>query len=295
MYKFNEGILFKILNITLFSFYSILLVNLPKELSTVVIIFISLLFGLVGISVLMFALKISFKTNSKGLYWVRAILNIVGILSWLEALKAIGVNDGAAIGYTTPIFTMLLAVFFCKEKFNLWCLLSILLGFYGSYIILSPSIHDLSSSLGAFLAVLSALTWAVYDILCKKQTSTEHYLTQAFYNTLTTIIVILPLASYTAISRSISIMTYSNNIIIIAIIGLLSVTNKVFLFLAYSAAPVSVLMPFSYLRIIILSSLNYLIFNQAPQSTTLIGFLFISLASTLIFVIQYSGKQLQFK
>ncbi len=288
--SYNKGITLKIINIVLFSSYSILFTLLPKGLSTIVILFISLLFGLIGISGLIFALNVSFKPNNKGLYWIRALLNIVGLLSWLESLKAIGINEGAAIGYTTPIFTMLLAVFFCKEKFNLWCLLAILLGFYGSYIILHPNIHDLSTSLGAFLAVLSSFTWAVYDIICKKQTSTEHYLTQTFYTILTTVIVMLPLASYNAISGSASITAYSDNIVIMAGVGLLAAANNTVLFLAYSAAPVSVLMPFSYLRIIILSSLNYLIFNQLPQATTLVGFLFISLASTVIFIIQYLGK-----
>ena len=117
---------------------------------------------------------------------------MLGFLTWFKALQLIGINEATAISYMIPILTLLLSTLFTEEKLNILCLVGVLISFFGMYVIILPNLSEVMTSIGSIFALFSAVMWALYDIVCKLQTKTEHYLVQTFYVMFFTIIILLP-------------------------------------------------------------------------------------------------------
>lgn len=76
----------------------------------------------------------------------------------------------------------------------------------------------------------------------------------------------------------------------ICAIGILSVINVTVLFLAYKFAPIYLLMPFSYSRLIFMFVGSYLVFNIQPNYHLFLGAAVIALTSFYIFHQTHKGK-----
>ncbi|AEI89506.1 DMT family transporter [Candidatus Midichloria mitochondrii] len=178
--NYSLGIALKILNLLLITIYSLLLIKFGQGFAASQFCFLIVLIALVFLLPTVLFLKINLKLTRRvfKLHILRAFFNCGGIISWVSALRHIGANEATAISYTIPIFTSILAWFYCGEKLNGKCLIGVFSGIIGTLIVLRPSFDV--NALGILYAAFSACMWACYDIICKKQTKTEHYLKQVF-------------------------------------------------------------------------------------------------------------------
>ena len=281
---YSLGIGLKIINLILITVQSLLLVKFSKDFSSPHFCFLITSVGAFLLLPFILLLKINLKLTKYSfvLHILRAIFNCSAITSWILALKNLGANEATAVCYTIPIFTSILACFFCKEKLDYRCVLGICFGVIGTLIILKPSFSV--NHVGALYAIISAFSWACYDIVCKKQTKTEHYLRQVFYNFLFSTLILLPFAIFNW--RDINLV----HLVYISIISILSATNVVVLFLAYKLAPLILLMPFSYLRLLFMSVTTYFLFEEVLSNNTILGVILISCASAFVFWKQHKGK-----
>ncbi len=220
--------------------------------------------------------EVCFSYNRLLLYFGRSIATALGMLSWLEAMKSLGITESTIISYLTPILTSVLAVLFLKEKIRLNWLISLILGMIGIYFTVQSKNYNIQI-LGGIFALCSALSWSFYDIICKKQTKQESPFIQVFITFFLSALVILPF----------SIASWMNmNFIDIAwilMLGILSVISVFSLFMAYTLAPVSHLMPHSYLRLVFAIIAMYIIEKQLPNFSTLIGAAIIIIANLFLF------------
>ncbi|WHQ46665.1 MAG: DMT family transporter [Candidatus Midichloria sp.] len=282
--NYSLGILLKILNLLLITIYSLLLIKFSKGFAVSHFCFLIAAIAVVILLPIVLFFKINLKLTRRAfkLHVLRALLNCGGIMSWVLALRYVGANEATAISYTIPIFTSILAWFYCEERLNGKCIIGIFFGIIGTLIVLQPSFNV--TTLGVLYAAFSACMWACYDVICKKQTTTEHYLKQVFFNFLFTALILLPLALLDWQKVT------TRNLFEISIISLLSATNVVVLFLAYKLAPLILLMPFSYLRLLFMAAATYLLFGEVLRSETILGVLIISVSSWFIFWQQHKGK-----
>ncbi|MDJ1257560.1 MAG: DMT family transporter [Candidatus Midichloria sp.] len=282
--NYSLGIALKILNLLLITIYSLLLIKFGQGFAASQFCFLIVLIALVFLLPIVLFLKINLKLTREAfkLHILRALFNCGGIISWVSALRHIGANEATAISYTIPIFTSILAWLYCGEKLNGKCLIGVFFGIIGTLIVLRPSFDV--NALGILYAAFSACMWACYDIICKKQTKTEHYLKQVFFNFLFTALILLPLSMLEW--KEVMIQ----NLFEISIISILSATNVVILFLAYRLAPLILLMPFYYLRLLFMAIATYLLFGEVLKIETIIGVLITSISSGFIFWQQYKGK-----
>lgn len=102
-------------------------------------------------------------------YTTLAISGLLGIAAYNVLLNSgqATVSAGAAgfIVNTQPLFMVLLAVFFLKERFNRWSWVGALIGFSGVAVIASGQPGGLSFGTGSTLIVLAAACAAAYSIL----------------------------------------------------------------------------------------------------------------------------------
>ncbi len=286
---YTAGIVMKLLNLCLFTCMSIFSLHLSSSISLIQAFFIvaciacffMLLFLLYMF--LLYGNKEIFKLHDVKLSVIRSLFNVIGMLYWLEALRCLGGNDATAIGYMTPIFTLILAYIFCNEIPTFEIVGAILVGFLGMYIIVQPTLSHIISY-GAAFGIISALGLAMHDVLCKKQTLKEHYATQSFYQFLNIAIITAPFALYNWTTVS------SSDVLYITLMAFVSVFNVIVLFFAYKLAPVMVLMPFSYCRLIFMAVATYALFGDVPSQNSIVGAVIISIASSYIFYTQSKMK-----
>jgi drug/metabolite transporter (DMT)-like permease len=208
------------------------------------------------------------------------------MVSWLEALSRISANDATAVSYMTPVITSLLAVLFCGERLNYKCALAILASFIGAYIIIVPNGYSMISE-GGMIALFAAVMWACYDIVCKLQTTSQDKFAQTFLTFLYTVIISLPfaLSSWQPFDLS--------DLKIISVVSILSIMNVTVLFLAYKHAPINILMPYSFLRLVMMATATFILFGETIKNRTLVGTTIIIMATLFVFFSMNMRKEVK--
>jgi len=113
----------------------------------------------------------SIRMNRPKLFFGRAVINFVGMLSGFTAVTLIPLAKMTALSFTGPIFVTIGAALFLGEVIRIRRIAAIAVGFAGTLIILRPGLVDIST--GTILALVSALSIAGATLIVKKMTETE--------------------------------------------------------------------------------------------------------------------------
>ena len=105
------------------------------------------------------------KTARPGLHFIRAALLIIASTSYMWAIMWMPLDEATALSFTTPLFTVIGAVVFLKEKAGPRRWAALLVGFLGMLIILRPGVEMINWA--ALLIMVSAVTFAGL-VLCGK-------------------------------------------------------------------------------------------------------------------------------
>ena len=120
-------------------------------------------------------------------------LNLAFFFLGLKLTQAINASFLVA---AVPIFTILAAHFYLKEKFNSRLILASLIAFAGVALIIGKPYAGVSSRelAGNFLLLLATLSWVAHEIFAKKLLKTYDGGTVAFYSMAIGAFTFLPLA-----------------------------------------------------------------------------------------------------
>ena len=158
-------------------------------------LFLRYFFGMVVmLPLLRHGWAVAIPINIKGQFW-RGGVHTVGLMLWFTALPHIGLADMTALGFTGPIFIMLGAAWFLKERMRADRWVAALLGFSGVMIIVAPK---LGGSDGAYTLIMLASSpmFAASFLITKALTQTEKPTVIVLWQALTVSLFALPLAIY---------------------------------------------------------------------------------------------------
>ena len=113
----------------------------------------------------------SIRMKRPKLFFGRACINFIGMLSGFTAVTLIPLAEMTALSFTGPIFVTIGAALFLGEVIRIRRIMAIAVGFVGALIILRPGLVEVS--FGAMLALISALSIAAASLVVKKMTQTE--------------------------------------------------------------------------------------------------------------------------
>lgn len=266
--RIYKGIYLKIAHTIIFTVMSWSLLKLSGALPMPQILFCRVLTGTIFAFLLLKLMKQPIpRVSSKKSFWfysARATIGFVAMSGWLVGLKTIGINETIALGYLSPIWLMISAVVFFKEKLTVRHVVVVLINITAVMLILFPKFGtvDLHSII---VTISSGLLWTIYNSISKKQTETEHYVVQCFYTFAFSAVITLPFAIY--FWKPIMIEQFVK----LSLVGMLGVANVSVLFLAYSFTPLIVLIPFGYLRLLFSMGLSHLLYNSILNYRFLIG------------------------
>jgi drug/metabolite transporter (DMT)-like permease len=205
------------------------------------------------------------RVQRRGLVLVRAACLVGASLAMGFALRVMPVGETVAIVYLSPFMVMLLAVPLLGEKIGLPGWLAAAAGFAGILLIVRPG-GGLDPG-GVALALLTAAGSAVYALLSRVLSRTE-----------TTGALLVSMAGFGAVTFC-AMLPFgwdgrlpglADAALMVALGGLTALGHVLFT-VAHRLAPASALAPVSYLQLVWVGLLGWLVFGHVPDAVTITG------------------------
>ncbi|MEP3920612.1 DMT family transporter [Ascidiaceihabitans sp.] len=201
----------------------------------------------------------------------RGVFGASAMVLTFGGLKLISLPEATAIGYATPMFTVILAAVFLGERVRIFRLSAVGLGLLGVMIVMAPRLSldaetlTTGATLGAILTLGAALLRALVQIHVRKMVSTEHTAAIVFYFSLTATTLSLLSIPFGWVWPS------QNSLILLIGAGLVGGVAQILVTSSYRFGAASMLAPFDYSSLIFASILGYFLFSETPTSNMLFG------------------------
>ena len=237
---------------------------LSDDLHPIIICFWRCLIGLILITP--FVVRNNFKaleTKNMRLQIIRASINILSMICWFSAIGMMHFEKATALGFTTPLFTTLLAVIVLGEVIRFHRTAALILGFIGILIIIRPGYMPFE--LGVILMLIASFSFSFVLIFVKKLSATDSSLTIIFYHLLymTPVFFILALFYWENISL--------NQLIVFVFMGASGLLSHWCLAQAFKFSDTTFVMPLQFTKLIWASLIGLFIFSEKPDIWTWLG------------------------
>lgn len=206
--------------------------------------------------------------NFVGHVW-RGLFGTAGMVLTFGGLGLLPLPEVTAIGYATPIFTVLLAAMLLGERIRLIRVSAVILGLFGVMIVMWPrlTVSDLSNAatLGAMMVLMASLLRALVQIHIRQLVQTEHTAAIVFYFSLTATILSLFSIPFGWV--------WPDRLDIALLIGagLVGGVAQILVTSSYRFGAASMLAPFDYSSMIFAILIGWLVFAELPTLIMLIG------------------------
>jgi drug/metabolite transporter (DMT)-like permease len=193
----------------------------------------------------------------------RAALLIAVTLMLFVAITYIPLVDAIAIGQTTPLMVTALAGPLLGERAGAARWAAVAIGFFGVLVIIRPGLGTVH---WASVVVLAAAVFnALYYISTRALASIDRPETTVIYT------AIIGAAVLTLTLPFVWSRPDMGQLAELLALGALGFASQYLMTLAYMRAPASTLAPYTYLIIVWLAVLGYLVFGEVPDPWTAIG------------------------
>lgn len=130
--------------------------------------------------------KAIFRTERLGTHAIRNAFLYSGNVAWFFGVTKISLADVAALQFTSPLFTAIIAAALLGERIGGHRMVAILVGFAGALIIIRPGIIPLN--IGTLSILLAAFLYSCAHVVTKLLSNTESGSTVVFYMSVTILI-----------------------------------------------------------------------------------------------------------
>jgi len=207
--------------------------------------------------------KKAFETARPWMHAYRGALLAVGIGLWCMGLGMMPFASCVVINNTMPFFKMSFAVLLLGEKVGKERWLASLAGFLGCLIVFNPTAATFKPE--SLVLLLSAMCFAMLDILNKKYAVSESVVSMLFYGSVSTAVI----AAFRAWQVWVP-MEMSQYLAF----GALGVGANLLLFCllkAFTYVDASATCPYRYTEFVLSAVAGFLVFHEKPTVATLIG------------------------
>lgn len=281
--QFFRAIIFKVLSVLLFVVMAGIIKSVSGHVPPGQSVFFRSLFAIPVIVVWLAMrkeLRIGFKTQNPMNHVWRGVIGTSAMAMTFGALGLLPLPEMTAIGYAMPIFVVVFAAMFLNEQVRLFRLMTVAVGLVGVMIIMAPRLSvdviDVSETLGAVLALGSAVTAALAQVFIRKLTKTETTSSIVFWFSVT--------------ATGLSLLTIywgwvvptPKEAALLVLAGIIGGVGQILLTSSYRLADASFVAPFEYASMLFSIAIGFAFFDEVPTSTTLIGASVVIFAGILI-------------
>ena len=280
----------------LFSIQDIIIKYFSSDYSVLQIVFLRGLVAL-GIFLLLFKLmheKVALLSGRPILMLCRGLFGFASYTCYYLAVAAMPLAEVATITFTMPLFVTAMSALLLGEKVGLRRWSAVVVGFIGVLIILSPSGEF--NSLAVVFAFGASITYATQTIITRFLGSHDHPLTIAFnaifiFTCTSGILSLLMLNDIISISSSHPSLAFFSrdwmlpeavDLLLMAVIGVIAAVGFYCLSKAYCSSEASAIAPFEFTYILWAVVFGYLLWDETPGPTTILGMLVLISSSLYI-------------
>jgi len=214
-------------------------------------------------------LRETIRTKNFRGHATRSVANIVSIFCHYGGVVRIPLAEATAIGFATPLFTVVLAAIFLGETVRLWRWTAVFVGFAGVLVMLSPHLgdgtHDGRAALGAILVIISAFLISVVMIQVRHLSKTESTPRLVLY--------------YSSFATLVSLVTLYwgwvvpswGDLLALIGIGVFGGLGQTLITESLRYAPASVVAPFGYATMLWSTVIGYFWLGELPAAIVFAG------------------------
>ncbi|MCO5118965.1 MAG: DMT family transporter [Burkholderiaceae bacterium] len=260
-----RGMLWSVAAGITFALLNAILRVMTTELDPMQAQFLRYLFGLiVMLPIILRQGLIRYRPNGiAGQLW-RGVIHTSGLMLWFTALPHLSLAYMTAIGFTTPIFIMLGAAIFFREKMVPARWFAAILGFGGVLVVVGPRLAG--GDLWYALVMLgSAPLFAGSFLITKALTRRDSPAVIVVWQSIVVAAFSLPLALMSWTDPSPAQWAW------FAVSGVLGSAGHYCLTRSFACADISATQPVRFLDLVWASVLGFLVFADVPALSTLLG------------------------
>lgn len=270
-----KGIFLKVASVVIFLCMSTLIKAAGKDIPAGQITFLRSAFAMVPILVFLAAhgqLRDAFRTNDIFGHFRRGFVGILSMGFGFYGLVHLPLPESIALGYALPLFTVVVAAVFLKERVGIYRWTAVLIGLAGVGIISWPRLtlfreggFGSSEAMGALAMLAFAVLGSCAMVLVRKLVQTERTPTIVLYFSLFASVFSLGTLPFGWAALSWQALG------LMALAGFCGGVAQLLLTASYRYADVSTIAPFEYTSIVLGIIVGYVLFGDVPTSTMLIG------------------------
>lgn len=215
-------------------------------------------------------LKNGLKTQRPMGHILRGLVGTSAMAMTFMGLGMLPLPEVTAIGYATPIFTLILAAVFLGERIRLVRISAVTVGLLGVLIMIYPRLSggiDMSST--AFVGVLLILGATVargfVQIHIRRMVMTEHTAAIVFYFSVTASLLSLLTLPFGWVIPDMP------TLLLLIGAGLVGGVAQILVTSSYRFAPASMLAPYDYVSMLFAIAIGYIWFAELPTIVMLAG------------------------
>ena len=243
---------------------SALVKSLGRSLSSFQIVFFRCLIGFI----LIFSWQAGsgfkhLKTKRPFMHMVRSLVGITAMSSMFYAVTHMPLADATAIGFTRPLWMILLAALLLGEKPSWRRIMATAVGFAGILVMTRPGSPGFQPA--ALVAAMGALFAGLVVIAIKRLAVTESTWSIMFYYTMwTSIFSFVPalLVWQTPTLKQLALLV---------VVGIIGFAGQATITRGFHLGEATVVVPFDYLRLVYAGILGLGFFGEAPGLWTATG------------------------
>ncbi len=208
---------------------------------------------------------------------LRSVAGVISMFCNFTAYTLLPLADVTAIGFAAPLFIVVLAATFLRERVHIYRWSAVVIGFIGVLVIVGPEARMASgATIGVMFALTSAALAAVAMIFLRRMSAHEHSITIAFYFMATSAVVSLFTLPFGWSWPS------GEEAMMLVVTGLAGGVGQLFLSFSYRYGEASLLAPFDYAAMIWAVVIGYFLFDEFPAPQVWAGGLIVMAAGLLI-------------
>jgi RarD protein len=219
-----------------------------------------------------------------GMQFARGVLLAIATVCFFAALQHLPMAEAISIYFVQPLILTALSSVFLGEQIRRRRIIAIIIGLLGVVIILQPSLVIFGPP--ALFPLGSAFAMAGYVTITRQLAGKAHPYQMQFIVGFTATLFLgaaMIIGQIFEIAGTSFIMPNAQQIQWIIYMGLVATIGHLLIVWAANNAPASVLAPFQYTEIISSVILGYLVFNDLPAKSTVLGVSIIVVCGVYLF------------
>ena len=197
------------------------------------------------------------------LFTIRGAVHTIAVILWFFAMTRIPLAEVTAMNYLSPIYVSIGAALFLGEKLPPRRLTAVIVAFLGAMIILRPGLREIDP--GHLAMLVTAIGFAIGYLVAKQMAGEVSPVVVVGMLSITVTIGLAPFAYLVWVPVSLE------NIGWLFLVACFATAGHYTMTLAFSAAPLTVTQPVTFLQLVWAVLLGALFFNESVDIWVIIG------------------------